>query len=197
MKLPYATKVYLMHAAIPLAIWIALFISMTAPDGHKTLSWSPEDFSTMFGKPLPEDRTRSCDDEEFSCVEIVGEPVYMSLRPPIGQWQTVSLRVLVESEGAQSLQLGIFQDPVRYLFILGQRIELPASGKIMHEATFSLENVLTEQGAYKILFSLPEQKTQGESLRLYSVEATFSRSTPYTDELSHRMKELMPKFFLQ
>lgn len=185
-------RLWLLPAVFPLALFCALTWIYIAPSGTREIVWKAGESSTLIGRPLPDDRVdESCSDHRGSCVMTLDEPLYMSITPPAGLWHEMRVTVAYDLHGQEKFELGLMQDFATQSFVLlplasGERVE----GWSVGITAFSLENAQKENGAYKLILSLPGVENVTEKPVIHSVRVLFTRNTSVMGEIKWFIKGL-------
>lgn len=180
---------------IPVFFPALLFVALTwiyiAPSGEKRVEWEAGESSVFIGRPLPDSRTQVCKDERGSCITAIDEPLYMSITPPAGLWHEMRIEVAYDLNDQQKFELGLMQDFAKQSFVL-----LPLEPKesvqdwTVGTATFSVEHVQKENGAYKLILSLPGVEDVSEKPIVHNAKVTFVRNTSVAGEIKWFIKGL-------
>jgi hypothetical protein len=184
-------KPWLLPAALPMGAWCVLVWVYVAPFGTRTITWEAGESSVLIGRPLPDARTVACEDTRGDCITFIDEPIYMSVIPPAGLWHEMRVIVTYDVQDQEKFELGLMQDFSAQSFTL-----LPlepwedSGGWATGAATFSVENVQKENGAYKLILSLPGVEEVQEKPILHSVKILFTRNTSVVGELKWFIKGL-------
>lgn len=181
--------------ALPVAFPFALFCALTwvyvAPSGVKEIAWEAGGSSVLIGRPLPDARTASCENEGGGCITLMDEPIYMSITPPAGLWHEMRGEVAYDLGDQEKFELGLMQDFTTQSFVLLPLEQTEnAEGWTSGAATFSVENVQKENGAYKLILSLPGVENVTQKPVIHGVRVTFVRNTPVLGEIKWFIKGL-------
>ncbi len=175
----------------PALLFTALTWVYLAPSGEKTISWEAGESSVLIGRPLPDSRTAECSDNRGSCIAAIDEPLYMSITPPAGLWHEMRFEVSYDLNDQQKFELGLMQDFATQSFVL-----LPLKAEEDRQewktgsASFTIENVQKENGAYKLILSLPGVEDVAEKPIVHSAKITFVRNTSVVGEMKWFIKGL-------
>lgn len=182
---------WIIPALFPMLLFTVLTWVYLAPSGEKNVTWEAGESSVFIGRPLPDSRTQVCEDERGSCIAAIDEPLYMSITPPAGLWHEMRVMVAHDLHDQDKFELGLIQDFSTQSFVL-----LPLEpwenydGWTTGEATFSLENVQKENGAYKLILSLPGVEDVAEKPIVHDAKVTFVRNTSVMGEVKWFIKGL-------
>lgn len=192
MSLLAKIKPWILPVAFPLALFCILAWIYVAPFGFREVTWGAGGSSALIGKPLPDERVdETCIDDRDTCVTVVDEPLYMSIAPPAGLWHEMRVMVAYDLHDQEKFELGLVRDFTPQSFVL-----FPLEpwenydGWTAGAATFPLENVQKENGAYKLIFSLPGVEDVQEKPVIHSVKVLFTRKTSVVGELKWFVKGL-------
>ncbi len=180
---------------LPIALPVLLFSILTwiylAPSGEKTISWKAGENSVLIGRPLPDNRTASCADDRGTCITAIDEPLYMSIVPPAGLWQEMHVSVAYDLHDQEKFELGLMQNFTQQTFTLSPLTSQQESDQwTSGTASFSLDNVQKENGAYKLILSLPGVEDISEKPIIHAVDITFIRTTSVMGEVKWFVKGL-------
>lgn len=181
--------------ALPLLFPMLLFCVLTwmyiAPLGVKEIVWQAGEGSVLVGRPLPDARTETCEDDRGSCITAVDEPLYMSITPPAGLWHEMRVEVAYDMHDQQAFELGLVQDFATQSFVLlPLELQEESDGWMIGSAAFSVENVQKENGAYKMILSLPGVEQVAQKPVIHGVRVTFTRNTSVVGEAKWFIKGL-------
>ena len=188
---PWIFPVFFPTLLFGVLAWIYL-----APLGEKTITWEAGENSVLIGRPLPDSRTRECDDVRGACITAVDEPLYMSIIPPAGLWHEMRVEVSYDLNDQQKFELGLMQNFATQSFILRPLQVEALEGEVYNktprngESTFSLENVQKENGAYKLILSLPGVENVTKKPFIHDAKITFVRNTSVVGEMKWFVKGL-------
>jgi hypothetical protein len=189
-------KPWILPTALPVALFACLTWMYLAPSGQKTIVWEAGETSVLIGRPLPDARTSSCEDNHGSCITALDEPLYMSITPPAGLWHEMRVVVEYDLHDQEKFELGLMQDFATQSFVLLPIKVYPIEGGIHNEASrtgesvFSLDGVQKENGAYKLILSLPGVEDVVEKPGIHTFEVTFIRHTSVMGEIKWFIKGL-------
>jgi hypothetical protein len=185
-------KPWLLPVAFPFVLFCALTWLYISPSGTREITWRAGESSALIGRPLPDNRTEeACEDSRGSCIATIDEPLYMSITPPAGLWHEMQVVITYDLHDQEKFALGLVQDFATQSFVL-----LPlasgesAEGWSVGAATFSLENVQKENGAYKLILSLPGVETVAQKPTIHSTSVRFIRNTSVIGEIKWFIKGL-------
>lgn len=192
MSLRANIKSWILPVALPTTLFCVLTWIYVAPSGTREIIWEAGEGSVLIGRPLPDERVDEiCVDDRGSCVTAVDEPLYMSITPPAGLWHEMRVMVAYDLYDQQKFELGLVQDFTTQSFAL-----LPLEpwenydGWTTGTATFPLENVQKENGAYKLILSLPGVEEVAEKPVIHNARVTFTRNTSVIGEIKWFIKGL-------
>ncbi|NBS68819.1 hypothetical protein EBT31_07860 [bacterium] len=184
-------KSWMLPAALPAALFGLLTWIYLAPMGTREISWRADESSILIGRPLPDVRTLECTDEQGGCITMRDEPLYMSIIPPAGLWHEMEVEVLYNLKDQQKFELGLMQDFTTQSFVV-----LPLTPEENQGAwqkgsvTFAVENVQKENGAYKLILSLPGVEEVANKPTIHALNVTFVRNTSVLGEVKWFIKGL-------
>lgn len=184
-------KPWMLPAMGPVVLFGVLTWVYLAPLGFREVTWQAGENSVLVGRPLPDARTAACTDDRGSCVTAVDEPLYMSVTPPAGLWHDMQVMVAYDLHDQPTFEMGLMQDFATQSFTL-----LPLERWENYDrwttgaATFSLENVQKENGAYKLILSLPGVEDVTQKPIIHSVKVLFRRDTSVMGEIKWFIKGL-------
>lgn len=182
---------WLFPAFFPVLLFAALTWTYLAPSGEKTISWEAGESSVLIGRPLPDSRTAECNDDRGACITTIDEPLYMSITPPAGLWHEMRVEVLYDLNDQQKFELGLMQDFTAQSFgLLPLEAEEDRQGWQVGSALFAIENVQKENGAYKLILSLPGVEGVTEKPIIHDTKITFIRNTSVVGEMKWFIKGL-------
>lgn len=175
----------------PALLFGALTWIYLAPSGEKTISWEAGESSVFIGRPLPDDRTAECNDDRGACIAAIDEPLYMSITPPAGLWHEMRVEVSHDLNDQQKFELGLMQDFTTQSFVLlPLEVKEDQQGWQVGSASFAVENVQKENGAYKLILSLPGVEDVVEKPVIHDAKITFIRNTSVIGEIKWFIKGL-------
>lgn len=182
-------KTWLPACFLPIALFLLLTFIYVAPFGTRTLIWEAGRASRLIGRPLPDARTEMCAYDD--CVRVLNEPLYMSIIPPAGLWHEMRIEVAYDLRDQTTFELGLVQDFTTQSFtLLPLDLQESTNGLTVGAATFPLENVQKENGAYKMILSLPGVADVAEKPMLHRIQVTFVRHTSVMGEVKWFVKGL-------
>ncbi|MEK9156829.1 MAG: hypothetical protein AAB448_01680 [Patescibacteria group bacterium] len=182
---------WIVPALFPALLFGILTWMYLAPSGEKTISWEAGESSVLIGRPLPDDRTAECNDDRGACIAAIDEPLYMSVTPPAGLWHGMRVEVSYDLNGQQKFELGLMQDFATQSFVLlPLEPEEDWQGWQTGSASFVIENVQKENGAYKLILSLPGVEDVAEKPIINSAKVIFTRNTSVVGEMKWLIKGL-------
>ncbi len=182
---------WFLPALFPALLFGVLTWTYLAPSGEKTISWEAGENSVLIGRPLPDVRTAECNDSRGSCITAIDEPLYMSITPPAGLWHEMRVEVSYDLNDQQKFEIGLMQDFTTQSFVL-----LPLEAKEDQQGwktgsvSFEIENVQKENGAYKLILSLPGVEDVTEKPVIHDTKVTFIRNTSVVGEIKWFIKGL-------
>lgn len=182
---------WIIPALFPMLLFAALTWVYLAPSGEKSVVWEAGESSVFVGRPLPDSRTQACKDERGNCITAIDEPLYMSITPPAGLWHEMRVEVAYDLNNQQTFELGLMQDFVTQSFVLlplesGEDREGWKTGS----ALFAIEHVQKENGAYKLILSLPGVEDVSEKPIIHAAKIAFIRNTSVVGEIKWFIKGL-------
>lgn len=187
-------KSWILPVALPTTLFCVLTWIYVAPSGTREIIWEAGEGSVLIGRPLPDERVDEiCVDDRGSCVTAVDEPLYMSITPPAGLWHEMRVEVTYDLHDQEKFELGLVQDFTTQSFTLLPlefESDLNIDGWTTGSTTFSLENVQKENGAYKLILSLPGVEEVTEKPIIHSVNVLFTRNTSVMGEIKWFIKGL-------
>ncbi len=191
MSLRANIKPWILPAVFPLMLFCILTWMYVAPWGVKEIVWEAGESSVLIGRPLPDARTAPCEDPRGDCLTLSDEPIYMSITPPAGLWHEMRVEVAYDVHTQEKFELGLMQDFTTQSFVL-LPLEPDASidGWTGGSAIFSVENVQKENGAYKLILSLPGVEEVAQKPVIHDVRVTFVRKTSVMGEMKWFIKGL-------
>lgn len=182
---------WLIPALFPGLLFAGLTWTYLVPSGEKTISWEAGESSVLIGRPLPDSRTAECNDDRGACITAIDEPLYMSITPPAGLWHEMRVQVSYNLNDQQKFELGLMQDFAMQSFILlPLKAEEDQQGWQTGSASFAIENVQKENGAYKLILSFPGVEGVTEKPIIHGAKITFVRNTSVVGEMKWFIKGL-------
>lgn len=182
---------WIVAAFFPVLLFAVLTWIYLAPSGEKTISWEAGESSVLIGRPLPDSRMAECSDDRGSCVTAVDEPLYMSITPPAGLWHEMRVEVSYDLNDQQKFEIGLMQDFTTQSFVLlPLEAEEGRQGWQAGSASLAVENVQKENGAYKLILSLPGVEDVAEKPVIHSAKITFTRNASVIGEIKWFIKGL-------
>lgn len=183
---------WIIPAFFPMLLFAALTWVYLAPSGEKTISWEAGESSVLIGRPLPDSRTAECGDDRGACIAAIDEPLYMSITPPAGLWHEMRIEVSYDLNDQQTFELGLMQDFATQSFaLLPLEPQESVQDWTVGAATFSVEHVQKENGAYKLILSLPGVEDVAEKPIIHDAKITFIRNTSVVGEIKWFIKGLL------
>lgn len=125
--------------------WTWLFLQFAQLDGERDFVWRPGETNVWLHSPLPSDRLGAIQsDGRGAFVDVIDEPLYFSVTPPYGDFDTAKVEVTFLEGEALLFELGALKDlfaqaydlvPMFHAGLLeatGELIELPDGGRAVY-----------------------------------------------------------------
>jgi hypothetical protein len=103
--------------SLPVFLFGGLLWHYLAPSGERVVRYEVGEVSPFVQRLLPDDRVSAVTEREGdSYVTLLDEPVYFSVTPPAGNFETVALEIAFEPGGTPTFELGGLKDVAAQAF---------------------------------------------------------------------------------